>query len=47
MVVIPADKLEQVLELLPKLTADDDKVKEAVLGGMSVQEAFKRFRGSS
>lgn len=29
---------------MPKLVAMDDKVKEAVEGGMSVYEAFKKFR---
>lgn len=44
-VVIPRDKVDQVLDLLPKLTTADDKVKAAVSGGMSVQEAFKLHRG--
>ncbi|KAI5298387.1 hypothetical protein KEM55_003450, partial [Ascosphaera atra] len=44
-VAIPADLLDDVLELMPKLVAADDKVKEAVKGGMSVFEAFKTFRG--
>ncbi|KYK55032.1 menaquinone methyltransferase [Drechmeria coniospora] len=45
-VVIPRDKIPQVLELLPKLTTADDKVKEDVLKGVSVHEAFKRHRGA-
>lgn len=44
-VVIPQEKVEQVLELLPKLTAADDKVKADVTDGASVKEAFKRHRG--
>jgi regulator of RNase E activity RraA len=44
-VVIPRDKLPQVLELLPKLTLADDKVKDDVAKGMSVSEAFKLHRG--
>ncbi|KAJ0164165.1 4-hydroxy-4-methyl-2-oxoglutarate aldolase [Colletotrichum tanaceti] len=43
-VVIPKDKIDQVLELLPKLTAADDKVKEDVLKGVSVHDAFKTHR---
>lgn len=44
-VVIPRDLLDQVLETMPKLIAVDDKVKEAVEQGSSVQDAFKKFRG--
>lgn len=45
-VVIPKDKVGQVLELLPKLTAADDKVKEDVLQGATVYDAFKTHRSS-
>ncbi|KAH6610593.1 hypothetical protein Trco_000613 [Trichoderma cornu-damae] len=45
-VIIPRDKLDQVLELLPSLVAADAKVKEDVLKGMSVYEAFKLHRGA-
>ncbi|KAF6811038.1 DlpA domain-containing protein [Colletotrichum sojae] len=45
-VVIPQDKVDQVLELLPKLTAADDKVKEDVLNGTSVYDAFKTHRSN-
>ncbi|KAL7932721.1 RraA-like protein [Trichoderma chlorosporum] len=45
-VIIPRDKIDQVLELLPGLVAADDKVKEDVLKGMSVYEAFKLHRGA-
>ncbi|KAG6034143.1 hypothetical protein E4U41_006663 [Claviceps citrina] len=44
-VVIPRDKLDQVLDLLPRLTAADDRVKEDILKGMSVHDAFQRHRG--
>lgn len=43
-VVIPQDLLDETLSLMPKLVADDDKVKEAVKKGMTVAEAFKTFR---
>ncbi|KAE8144751.1 ribonuclease E inhibitor RraA/Dimethylmenaquinone methyltransferase [Aspergillus avenaceus] len=43
-VAIPHELLDRVLELMPKLVAMDDKVKEAVLQGSSVFEAFKTFR---
>ncbi|OJJ40637.1 hypothetical protein ASPWEDRAFT_166704 [Aspergillus wentii DTO 134E9] len=43
-VAIPRDLLDQVLELMPKFVAMDDKVKEAVLQGSSVFDAFKKFR---
>ncbi|PON25715.1 hypothetical protein TGAM01_v205600 [Trichoderma gamsii] len=45
-VIIPQDKVGQVLELLPSLVAADAKVKEDVLKGMSVYEAFKLHRGA-
>ncbi|KAF5009404.1 hypothetical protein FDECE_4371 [Fusarium decemcellulare] len=45
-VVIPQGKVSAVLELLPKLTSADDKVKEDVLKGMTVHEAFKLHRSS-
>ncbi|KAM3450419.1 hypothetical protein MY3296_006088 [Beauveria thailandica] len=44
-VVIPQDKVAQVLELLPKLTSADDKAKADVALGVSVKEAFQRHRG--
>ena len=43
-VVIPQELLDETLSLMPKLVAADDKVKEAVTGGMTVAEAFQRFR---
>jgi regulator of RNase E activity RraA len=45
-VVIPRDKVAVVLDLLPRLTAADDRVKEAVQSGMLVYEAFKMHRSS-
>ncbi|GKT86234.1 dlpA domain-containing protein [Colletotrichum tofieldiae] len=45
-VAIPKDRIDQVLELLPKLTAADDKVKEDVLEGVSVYDAFKAHRSN-
>ncbi|PGH08502.1 hypothetical protein AJ79_05992 [Helicocarpus griseus UAMH5409] len=44
-VVIPAEHLDEVLELMPKLVAADDKVKEDVLKGAKVFDAFKEHRG--
>ncbi|KAG5922735.1 hypothetical protein E4U42_005358 [Claviceps africana] len=43
-VVIPRDKVDQVLDMLPRLTAADDRVKQDVLEGVSVYEAFQRHR---
>lgn len=45
-VIIPRDKLDQVLDLLPGLVAADIKVKEDVARGMPVSEAFKLHRGA-
>lgn len=45
-VIIPRDKVGQVLELLPSLVAADARVKEDVVKGMSVYEAFKLHRGA-
>ncbi|PLB55014.1 RraA-like protein [Aspergillus steynii IBT 23096] len=43
-VAIPIDLLDPVLELMPKLVAMDDRVKEAVVQGSSVFDAFQKFR---
>ena len=43
-VVIPQNKLSDVISLLPHLVEADDHVKEDVKQGMSVQEAFKKHR---
>jgi len=45
-VSIPRDRVDEVLELLPKLVAADEKVIEDVGDGISVQEAFKRHRSA-
>lgn len=45
-VVIPQDKLDSVIEIAPKLVRADDKVKEEVEKGMTVREAFAKFRGT-
>lgn len=45
-VIIPRDKVGQVLELLPSLIAADAKVKDDVLKGMAVYDAFKLHRGT-
>lgn len=44
-VVIPQDKVEDLLTLLPVLAEADNRVKEDVERGVSVAEAFKRHRG--
>lgn len=44
-VVIPQDKLDNVMDLMPKLVAADDKVKDEVAAGMTVKEAFAKHRG--
>ena len=43
-VVIPIKLLDEVLEIIPTLEHNDAKVKEAVKNGLSVKEAFARFR---
>ncbi|CAI7663482.1 unnamed protein product [Penicillium viridicatum] len=43
-VTIPRELLGPVLELMPKLTAMDEQAKDAVARGMSVTDAFKKFR---
>lgn len=44
-IVIPKDKVSEVLKMLPNLVEADDRVKEDVKKGMSVKEAFKKHRG--
>lgn len=44
--MIPQDKVDEVLDMAPKLIKADDKVKEEVEKGMSVKEAFAKFRGN-
>lgn len=43
-VIIPQDKIKQVVKMLPDMVSADAKVMEAVKGGMSVKEAFAKFR---
>ncbi|KAJ6028123.1 hypothetical protein N7540_003699 [Penicillium herquei] len=43
-VAIPRDLLEAVLETMPKLINMDEQAREAVAQGMSVTEAFQKFR---
>ncbi|PYI06421.1 RraA-like protein [Aspergillus sclerotiicarbonarius CBS 121057] len=43
-VAIPRELLDRVLEVMPKLVAMDERVKEGVARGMSVFEAFREFR---
>ena len=45
-VIIPRAQLSEVISLLPRLVEADDRVKEDVSRGISVQEAFKTHRGS-
>jgi regulator of RNase E activity RraA len=44
-VAVPQGKVDELLELLPKLVAADEKVVEDVEKGVSVQEAFEKHRG--
>ncbi|CAO2655811.1 Nn.00g046140.m01.CDS01 [Neocucurbitaria sp. VM-36] len=43
-VAVPQGKVDELLELLPKLVGADEKVMSDVEQGVSVQEAFKRHR---
>jgi regulator of RNase E activity RraA len=44
-VVIPQDKVSDLISLLPGLVEADNRVKAEVSKGMTVQEAFKKYRG--
>jgi len=44
-VIIPQNLVTKVIEMLPDLMEADDRVKEDVAKGMTVQEAFKKHRG--
>jgi regulator of RNase E activity RraA len=44
-IVIPQDKVSELISLLPVLVEADDRVKEEVSKGMTVHEAFKKHRG--
>jgi regulator of RNase E activity RraA len=43
-VIVPKGKVEELLELLPKLVGADERVIEDVERGISVEEAFKKHR---
>jgi len=43
-VSIPARLLQKVLEMVPKLVAADEKVVKDVENGVTVSEAFRRYR---
>lgn len=43
-VAIPRDLLGAVLEVMPNLISMDEKAREAVAQGMSVTDAFEKFR---
>ncbi|KKZ62523.1 hypothetical protein EMCG_03069 [[Emmonsia] crescens] len=45
-VIIPAELLDEVLALVPQLAAADEKVKEDVLNGSSVFDAFAKHRST-
>jgi regulator of RNase E activity RraA len=45
-VSIPQSKLEEVLELLPRLVAADEKVIADVERGSTVADAFKKHRSN-
>ena len=42
--IIPQSKVTKVIEMLPGLVGADDRVKEDVAQGVTVQEAFKKHR---
>ena len=43
-VVIPQEKLAEVISLLPRMTEADAYVKQDVSNGITVKEAFKKHR---
>ena len=43
-VVIPQELIEDVVKFLPKHLKTEEAIKSAVKDGMSVSEAFRRFR---
>jgi hypothetical protein len=44
-IAIPIEHLASVIELLPLLVEADERVKEDVSQGVTVQDAFKKHRG--
>lgn len=45
-VVIPIEKLDAVLELLPRLVRADDRIKEEVEAGVTVKDSFAKWRSN-
>lgn len=43
-VVLPASLAEKVLEIIPTVAEADQKCAEAIRSGMSVEDAFAKFR---
>lgn len=43
--MIPRDKLDALMEMLPGIKAADDACVAGVEAGVGVQEAFTRYRG--
>ena len=43
-VVIPQELIEDVVRFLPEHLKSEETIKSAVKGGMSVSEAFRKFR---
>ncbi|KAM5350406.1 hypothetical protein ACJ41O_006911 [Fusarium nematophilum] len=44
-VFLPGELAEQVLEVIPKVAAADEKCAAAIKSGMSIEEAFATYRG--
>lgn len=44
MVVVPKDKLDQVVNLIPAQVHADEQMAEAIKAGMSFTDAGKKFR---
>ncbi|KAF2135835.1 uncharacterized protein K452DRAFT_322830 [Aplosporella prunicola CBS 121167] len=44
-VVVPADVVEKVLDLIPGIVEADEKCVEGIKAGRTVQDVFKEFRG--
>lgn len=44
-VIIPREHIDEVVSMLPGLVEADDRVKEDVSKGMTVEEAFQKHRG--
>lgn len=46
-VVIPRELLADVVQVIPEIPAADEKVMEALRGGMTVKEAFAKYRAGN